>query len=93
MPHSKRPHVMVMPLPENMDIRAAAPLVAELKGLRGSPVALDASGVQHLGALCLQVLLAARLSWAADDMPMEIVNASKRFKDALSLSGAVLNVN
>jgi len=80
--------LMMMPLPEIMDIKAAAPLAAELRGLRGSPAALDASHVQHLGGLCLQVLLAARRSWAADNVAIEIVNPSKAFKDALALSGA-----
>ncbi|MBW4035678.1 MULTISPECIES: STAS domain-containing protein [Acidiphilium] len=49
-----------------LDIKAAAPLYALLRGQRGHDLVIDASAVERIGGQCLQVLLAARASWAAD---------------------------
>ena len=74
-------------LADSLDLTAAAPLAAELLAARGSPATLDASGVQRLGAQCLQVLLAARALWSSDGLPWRVVNASPEFTDATALMG------
>jgi chemotaxis protein CheX len=74
-------------LPSILDIEAATPLANELLARRGNPLTLDASGVQRLGGLCLQVLLSARKTWAADGVPMDTANGSPAFMDALVLFG------
>ena len=75
-------------LPATLGLNEAVPLCESLRGLRGQAVMLDASRVEHLGGLCLQVLLSARKTWAADDVPMAIANSSSAFTDALALFGA-----
>ena len=78
----------VVVLPEVLDLRAAGPLAQRILGFQGRPLTIDASGVERLGGLCLQVLLSARLSWAVDRLPLTIVNPSKAFLDSLELFGA-----
>jgi chemotaxis protein CheX len=75
-------------LPAVLDLTAASPLAAELSALRGRPVCVDASAVERLGTLCLQVLLSALATWAADDKPFMLDKTSGPFQDALALAGA-----
>jgi chemotaxis protein CheX len=75
-------------LAEALDVRAAGPLLQEVRGRRGSPVELDASRVERLGGQCLQVLLAAEAAWAVDGHAFQISNASTAFKDGCALMGA-----
>lgn len=75
-------------LAEVLDLKAAAPLAAELLKLRGRAVFLDASQVQRVGGLCLQVLLSACRTWRKDGAPLSIVNPSVRFTEGIVLLGA-----
>ncbi|MDB5441262.1 MAG: cheX protein [Caulobacteraceae bacterium] len=75
-------------LADALDLNAAGPLAAQLIGLRGASVTLDASQVQRLGGLCLQVLLSARATWAADGQMFQVIDRSLAFDEALSLFGA-----
>jgi chemotaxis protein CheX len=77
-----------MRLQQILDIGAAAPLQSELLRARGSPIEIDASGVERLGGLCLQVLLAAKAAWRADNQAFHIVNPSPSFVEAARLMGA-----
>jgi chemotaxis protein CheX len=74
-------------LAESLDLTAAAPLAGALLAVRGQPAILDASGVQRLGAQCLQVLLAARKTWSTDGQPWEVINPSPEFADTAALMG------
>ncbi len=88
------PEPSVVRLPAVLDLNAAAPLKAELLALRGGAVELDASEVRRLGGLCLQVLLAARATWAADGSELRFAAASDSFQDAWTLFGApALSIN
>lgn len=78
----------VLPLPAQLGLTAAAPLASALLAERGRPLALDASAVERLGGLCLQVLLSARLTWITDDQPLTLAAASPAFREAWSLFGA-----
>ncbi len=71
-----------------LDLKAAAPLKAALLEHKGQPLSLDASGVERLGGLCLQVLLAAKKTWAEDNCPLAIAPRSAAFDEALTLFGA-----
>jgi chemotaxis protein CheX len=71
-----------------MDFKEARLLAARLRGLRGQPVKLDASRVNRLSGLCLQVLLSARNTWASDNVPIAIEDASAFFLKGWSLYGA-----
>lgn len=68
-------------LAADLDLNVAMPLRAELLALRGGPVSLDASQVDRLGALCLQVLLSAGRTWAEDGQPFAVAAASPAFTD------------
>ena len=74
-------------LADSLDLTAAAPLAATLLAARGGPATLDASGVQRLGAQCLQVLLAARALWSSDGQPWRLIDPSPEFSDAAALMG------
>jgi chemotaxis protein CheX len=74
-------------LADSLDLTAAAPLAAELLAARGKPAILDASGVQRLGAQCLQILLAARALWSSDGQPWRLIDPSPEFSDAAALMG------
>ena len=71
-----------------LDMNAAEPLKAELLARRGQPVTLDASNVERLGGLCLQVLLSARKTWAADGVDLTITPQSQGFSPQRTAFGA-----
>ena len=77
-----------MKLPQILDFAAATPLRQELANLRGEPLELDGSSVERLGGLCLQVLLSAQATWAADGQAFRIVGPSTAFVDAVRLMAA-----
>jgi chemotaxis protein CheX len=78
----------VVPLPAVMAFKEAAPLAARLRTLRGQPVKLDASRVNRLSGLCLQVLLSARITWTSDNVPIAIESPSAFFAESWALYGA-----
>jgi chemotaxis protein CheX len=53
-------------LPPILDLKAASALQQQFLSRRGAALQVDASQVERLGGLCLQVLLAAQAAWAAD---------------------------
>ena len=78
----------VLLLTEMLDLRAAAPLAAELAALRGRNVEVDASRVRKLGGQCLQVLLSARACWEAEGARFCVAAPSDDFINGLALLGA-----
>ena len=78
----------VLKLAEVLDLKAAGPLRDALISARGAPVHLDASGVQRIGGLCLQVLMSARTTWTLDGAALRVVTPSTEFTDGLALFGA-----
>lgn len=77
----------VIGLPSVLDIVAAPELLDSFLQRRGSPLSVDAGGVQRLGAQCLQICLAARAAWASDDITLEFKNPSEDFLASLELLG------
>ena len=75
-------------LPTVLDIQQAEPLRAQLLALRGGPVTLDASEVERLGALCLQVLISAQQTWARDGQVLAIDRVSEDFAAQWNAFGA-----
>ncbi len=63
---SWREPIETFQLPTVLDLKAASPLRDQFMGRRGSALRVDASRVERLGGLCLQVLIAARAAWAED---------------------------
>lgn len=73
----------VISLPIRMDLTESLPLTVAIKDAIGQPLRLDASAVDHLGALCLQVLIASARQWQADQLAFEISPMSEAFSKAL----------
>ena len=71
-----------------LDLTAAEPLKADFMALRGRPLAVDASEVDRIGGLCLQVVLSARATWAAEKIPFRVAPTSDGFQETLATFGA-----
>jgi len=71
-----------------LDLGAAERLHARLLELRGQPIDIDASQVERLGGLCLQVLISARNTWSGDGQSAVIGQASTAFEDAWAMFAA-----
>ena len=80
-------HISLAPI---LNSAAAADLANALLAVRGQPVRVDAGEVTQLGGLCLQVLLSADKTWAADQLPYALSPVSQAFRDQASLYGANL---
>ena len=75
-------------LPAVVDAASVASLRTGILERRGADLAIDASGVQRIGGLGLQVLLAAARAWRAEDLAFAITDASPPFTEMLRLTGA-----
>lgn len=78
---------VVLTLPVRLDLPAARGLAADLRARAGAPLLLDASRVEVLGGLCLQLLLAARQTWARTGVPLAVGARSAAFDRALAQFG------
>lgn len=79
-----------IPLPERLDMSTAADLHSALMTRLGEPLVLEAGAVRTMGALALQVLLAAARSWRANDRALRLESPSPQFLDSLSMAGLTL---
>lgn len=80
--------IAIASLPAILDLTAAGPLTAELLGHRGISLMVDGSGVERVGAQCMQVLLAARATWIADGQAFSIDSPSQALTDTAAAIGA-----
>ena len=80
--------VMSLHLNAVLDFAAAGNLLADLQASRGCDVTLIASDVQRVGAQCIQVLLSAQKTWAADEAVFRLTEPSAEFVEGASLLGA-----
>jgi chemotaxis protein CheX len=74
-------------LQPRLDLAAAEPLAEALKSRLGADITIDARQVTHLGAICLQVLLATAKTLRRAGHELTIVNVSDRVLDQLSALG------
>ncbi len=74
-------------LSDNLDMPLAAPLAQAFTRHVGSPVVIDASRVNRLGASCLQVMLSAARTWKAQGDALTLKDPSPRFLEDLGLLG------
>lgn len=77
----------VLTLSEKLDFSAVARLKSELLALSGQDVEVDATCVNHMGTLCLQVLLAASKDWGAAGKKFDVISASDICSTQLALHG------
>lgn len=75
-------------LPPVIDTASAAALKSGLLDHRGQDLAVDASAVQRIGGLGLQVLLSASRLWSAEGRAFAFTNPSDPFNEMLRLTGA-----
>ncbi|WOI52618.1 STAS domain-containing protein [Parvularcula sp. LCG005] len=69
----------------------AAALRQSFLEARGQAVSVDASSVDHIGAQCLQVLVAAARAWRDEQKPMTIDNPTAAFCEGISRLGITMN--
>lgn len=74
-------------LAERLDTEAAAGLKADLLANLGQDLTLKCDGISHLGALCLQLLLSAKASWAEDGHQLTFEGLSTRATTQISEFG------
>ena len=75
-------------LPAVLDLAQADALKQALLPMRGQSVVIDASRVERLGGLCLQVLISAQQTWASDGHTLRIDDVSREFADQWNAFGA-----
>lgn len=75
-------------LPPRMDADAAVHLMEELLAFKHDPISVDASDVQQMSTLCVQVLLSARRCWERDGLGFSVKNPSTAFRESVKLLGA-----
>jgi chemotaxis protein CheX len=78
----------VLDLPVILDLKAAGPLKADIQTHAGVALDVDASKVERLGGLCLQVLVAAAAAWRAGGQPFRLINVGEAFRKDARLLGA-----
>lgn len=70
-----------------LDLNEANALHGKLMGLRGSGLVIDASAVERVGALCVQVLMAGAKSWEEDKQSFTFAKVSDAFTKTTQLIG------
>lgn len=74
-------------LAPKLDLAAASALLTSLRSHDAPELVIDMSQVKHLGALCLQVLLAAAKTSNSQNRTMTLTNTSDRVIDQMRLMG------
>ena len=74
-------------LKDRLDLAAAPRLQASLQEAPEGDVTLDLAGVSHLGALCLQLLIAAGRRAHAKGGALHLRNTSDRVLDQMRVMG------
>jgi chemotaxis protein CheX len=70
-----------------LDLNAAGSLHTKLMALRGRDVVIDASAVERVGALCLQVLMSASKTWEEEKFSLTFSKMSDALTKTMQLSG------
>ena len=70
-----------------LDLNEANALHSKLMGLRGNALVIDASAVERVGALCVQVLMAGAKSWEEDKQSFTFAKVSDAFTKTTQLIG------
>lgn len=70
-----------------LDLNEASELRGKLVSMRGSAIEIDASGVDRVGAQCMQVLMAGAKAWEEDKHSFSFAKASEAFLKTAQLIG------
>ncbi|MDB5551279.1 MAG: hypothetical protein JWL86_1263 [Rhizobium sp.] len=71
-----------------LDLNEASNLHGKLMSLRGSDLAIDASAVERVGALCIQVLMSAAKTWEEEKLSFTFSKMSDALTKTMQLIGA-----
>lgn len=82
-----RKGVKTISLAAVLDLNEASTLRGKLMGIRGNNVAIDASGVERIGALCVQVIMAAAKTWDEDKLSFTFSKVSDAFQKTMQMIG------
>jgi chemotaxis protein CheX len=85
----------VLKLPQTLDVAAVRAVREDLLARRGTATTVDASDVERIGALGVELLIAAQRQWQKDDSVLQLVGLSEAVTDAftdLGLDAAVLDI-
>ena len=74
-------------LPARLDSAAARRLASELAAQEGAALALDASGLEMLGAAGAEVLISAARTWKATGQALRLDGLSDKIRDDLDRLG------
>lgn len=78
-------------LPAKLDTSSAGQLRDDCVAADGHDLVMDGAGVEHLGALCAEVLLSVRHLWAQNQHSVSIENPSPQMTDNLKRMGLSLD--
>lgn len=82
-------------LPKTLDVAAVRAVRENLLGRRGTATIVDASELERIGALGVELLIAAQRQWRNDETVLQIVGMSDTVKDTftdLGLDATTLDV-
>jgi chemotaxis protein CheX len=85
----------VLKLPQTLDVAAVRAVQKDLLGRRGMTMTIDASKLERIGALGVELLIAAHRQWQKDENVLHITGLSDTVKDAftdLGLDAGTLDV-
>jgi len=77
----------IIKLDKRLDLLASAPLAAGILEHSGQDLELDASDVEHIGALAVQVMRAAAKSWAASGHDLALADPTEDCAQQLAILG------
>ncbi|MBB4183962.1 MULTISPECIES: STAS domain-containing protein [Sinorhizobium] len=84
---SKKTAQKTLRLAPVLDLNEATALHEKLLALKGSAVAIDASAVERIGALCVQVLIAGARNWEEQQLSFTFAKVSDAFVKTTQLIG------
>lgn len=84
---AKKSDIKELSLAKVLDLNEATVLHGKLMAMRGSDVRIDASAVERVGALCVQVLMAGAKSWERDNCSYQFSKTSDAFSKTMQLIG------
>ena len=70
-----------------LDLNEASELRSKLMTMRGNGITIDASGVERVGAQCMQVLMAGARAWENDKQSFAFDKVSDVFLKTIQLIG------
>lgn len=74
----------VLKLPQIMDVAAVRAVRDDLISRRGKPVTIDASAVERIGALGIELLISANRQWTEDERVLQMTGISDATKVAFT---------